>query len=493
MGLRYASDAMPGLARLRAGKGFRYVSPSGSAVRDPATLRRIKRLAIPPAWTQVWIATDPRAHIQATGRDARGRKQYRYHARWREVRGQNKFDRLVLFARVLDRVRRRVARDLSRPELSKAKVMAVVVRLLEETLIRVGNEEYARDNRSFGLTTLRDRHVKVRGDEIRFQFVGKSGIRRQMSMSDRRLARLVKGCQDLPGQQLFQYLDDRGRRRSISSSDVNAYLRETCGAAFTAKDFRTWAGTVRAAIELSMHRGPLTKKAEVAAIQCVADPWVTRLLSAALATFTPRYSQHSLMAHCGGPSRPTGARAAASRATRPSCSRCSTRVATGVSSSPSPHVSRNLAGHGVRLARLEAGECYEPAIAAVAAFGGHLAANLAVQRGLGLLSEQRTGSSIDHLVDPDVHETAGLEVFATRVKRLSEATEPKQAFVARQSARPVLKQETGREAGERHPVAAITKGKQVTRIAPMRANVRQTVGRQCEQPFPGRVNGHVRQ
>jgi len=271
MGLRYASDAMPGLARLRAGKGFRYVSPSGSAVRDPATLRRIKRLAIPPAWTQVWIATDPRAHIQATGRDARGRKQYRYHARWREVRGQNKFDRLVLFARVLDRVRRRVARDLSRPELNKAKVVAVVVRLLEETLIRVGNEEYARDNRSFGLTTLRDRHVKVRGDEIRFQFVGKSGIRRQMSMSDRRLARLVKRCQDLPGQQLFQYLDDRGRRRSISSSDVNAYLRETCGAAFTAKDFRTWAGTVRAAIELSTHRGPLTKKAEVAAIQRVAD------------------------------------------------------------------------------------------------------------------------------------------------------------------------------------------------------------------------------
>ena len=175
------------------------------------------------------------------------------------------------FARVLDRVRRRVARDLSRAELNKAKVVAVVVRLLEGTLIRVGNEEYARDNRSFGLTTLRDRHVKVRGDEITFQFVGKSGIRRRTTMSDRRLARLVKRCQDLPGQQLFQYLDGRGRRRSISSSDVNAYLRETCGAAFTAKDFRTWAGTVRAAIELSAHRGPLTKKAEVAAIQRVAD------------------------------------------------------------------------------------------------------------------------------------------------------------------------------------------------------------------------------
>jgi DNA topoisomerase I len=270
MGLRFSSDARPGISRMRAGKGFRYVSPLGTVVNDPVTLRRIKAMAIPPAWKQVWIATDGQAHIQATGRDARGRKQYRYHARWREVRGQNKFDRLVLFARALNRVRRRVARDLCQPELNKAKVLAVVVRLLEQTLIRVGNEEYARDNRSFGLTTLRDRHVKIRGDEIRFQFIAKSGIRRQMTMSDRRLARLVKRCQDLPGQQLFQYLDEGGRRRSISSSDVNRYLREACGAAFTAKDFRTWAGTVRAAIELSTHRGPLTKKAEIAAIQRVA-------------------------------------------------------------------------------------------------------------------------------------------------------------------------------------------------------------------------------
>jgi DNA topoisomerase-1 len=236
---------------------------------------RIRRLAIPPAWTNVWIACDARAHLQATGRDARGRKQYRYHPRWREVRHQSKYERLVPFARTLPGLRRRVTADLRSAALTKAKVLAAVVQLLERTLIRVGNIEYARTNRSFGLTTLKDGHVKIRGAELRFEFRGKSGIRQSVSFADARLARIVKRCQELPGQDLFQYVDDGGKRRVLTSADVNAYLREATGAEFTAKDFRTWAGTLLAAMALRDESvdssGRKTKRTIVRAIERVAS------------------------------------------------------------------------------------------------------------------------------------------------------------------------------------------------------------------------------
>ncbi len=247
-GLRYVTDLQPGIRRRRAGRGFAYRDPVGDPVKDPETLDRIKRLAIPPAWTDVWICTDPRGHIQATGRDARGRKQYRYHERWRRVRDENKYERMVDFARALPRIRRRVNRDIRRRGLPREKVLATVVRLLETTMIRVGNEEYALKNRSFGLTTLRDRHVKVGGNggRVRFYFRGKSGKEHEVAITDRGIARVIKQCQDLPGQELFQYLED-GERRRVTSDDVNEYLRQTTGADFTAKDFRTWAGTLLAA------------------------------------------------------------------------------------------------------------------------------------------------------------------------------------------------------------------------------------------------------
>ena len=249
-GLRYVSDDGKGIRRLRRGGTFRYVSWSGQPIKDAATLKRIRALAIPPAWTDVWITSDPHAHLQATGRDARGRKQYRYHARWREVRHHSKCDRMVPFARALPQLRRRVRADLAHPELTKSKVLAAVTYLLERTFLRVGNVEYARTNRSFGLTTLRDGHVKVNGPELRFMFRGKSGIQHTVTFTDARLAKVVKRCQDLPGQRLFQYVDEGGRRRAITSADVNAYLREATGSDFTAKDFRTWAGTLLATIAL---------------------------------------------------------------------------------------------------------------------------------------------------------------------------------------------------------------------------------------------------
>lgn len=213
-------------------------------------MTRIRKLAIPPAWTDVWIACDPSAHLQATGRDVRGRKQYRYHARWRDVRHQAKYDRLIPFAKALPHLRRRVAADLRDAALTRAKVVAAVVQLLQKTLIRIGNEEYARANRSYGLTTLRDAHVDIRGAQLRFSFRGKSGIRHTVTFADARLARIVKKCQELPGQELFQYVDDAGHRRVVTSADVNAYLREVTGAEFTAKDFRTWAGTLLTAMAL---------------------------------------------------------------------------------------------------------------------------------------------------------------------------------------------------------------------------------------------------
>jgi DNA topoisomerase-1 len=249
-GLKYLNNTRRGIRRVRTGKGFRYVGPTGRPVTDEPTLARIKKLAVPPAWTDVWIACDSHAHLQATGYDARGRKQYRYHARWREVRHQTKYDRMVPFARALPNLRRRVSTDLRDAQLSKNKVLAAVVELLGKTFVRVGNSEYARTNKSFGLTTLQDGHVKVRGAEVRLQFRGKSGIRQSITFSDARLARIVKKCQDLPGQELFQYIDAEGHRRKITSADVNAYLKAATGAEFTAKDFRTWAGTLLAAVAL---------------------------------------------------------------------------------------------------------------------------------------------------------------------------------------------------------------------------------------------------
>jgi DNA topoisomerase-1 len=249
--LRYVSDGKPGLRRVRHGPGFRYFGTDATPVHDLVALRRIRSLAIPPAWTHVWICPIPHGHIQAAGRDARGRKQYRYHPRWREVRDQTKYARLIDFGKALPRIRERVEQDLARPGLPREKVLAAVVRLLETTLIRVGNEEYARQNHSYGLTTLRSQHVTVEGARLRFEFRGKGGKHHVVGITDRRLARVVRQCQELPGHELFQYLDDERKRQSIDSADVNAYLREIGGDDFTAKDFRTWGGTVLAAFALA--------------------------------------------------------------------------------------------------------------------------------------------------------------------------------------------------------------------------------------------------
>jgi DNA topoisomerase-1 len=228
---------------------------NGAAVREPATLARIRSLAIPPAWTAVWICAAPNGHLQATGRDARGRKQYRYHPRWRAARDDTKYERMLSFGRALPKIRAAVARDLARQGMPRERVLATVVRLLEATLVRVGNEEYARANHSFGLTTLTDRHVEVDGSRIRFHFRGKSGKAHDITMTDRRLARLVHRCRDLPGQHLFQYVDDNGTPQPIESANVNLYLREISGHDFTAKDFRTWAGTLLAAQQLVSSEG----------------------------------------------------------------------------------------------------------------------------------------------------------------------------------------------------------------------------------------------
>ncbi|AWN34643.1 DNA topoisomerase IB [Methylobacterium radiodurans] len=249
-GLAYVDDGRPGLTRRKSGKGFSYRDARGEPVRDRATLERIRKLAIPPAYTDVWICPRANGHIQATGRDAKGRKQYRYHPDFRAARESTKFSRIMAFAEALPGIRQRVDADMRRTGLPREKVLATVVHLLETTLIRVGNDDYARTNKSYGLTTLRDPHVKVAGAEMTFRFKGKSGKTWDLSVRDRRVARIVKACQDLPGQELFQYLDDDGARRDVTSQDVNAYLREITGQDFTAKDFRTWAGTVLAALAL---------------------------------------------------------------------------------------------------------------------------------------------------------------------------------------------------------------------------------------------------
>lgn len=260
-GLLYFMDDEPGIRRRRRGKGFTYTDPQGRTVKDPKVLERIRKLAIPPAWTDVWICPRPNGHLQATGRDARGRKQYRYHPDWRQVRDETKFGRMMVFGEALPTIRERVERDLSQRGLPREKVLAAVVKLLETTLIRIGNKEYARQNNSFGLTTLRDRHVDIEGSKLRFEFRGKSGQEHSVEIQDRRLARIVKQCRDLPGQKLFQYLDSEGLRQSVSSEDVNSYLRETTGEDFTAKDFRTWGGTVLA-LSVLLELGPCESEKE---------------------------------------------------------------------------------------------------------------------------------------------------------------------------------------------------------------------------------------
>jgi DNA topoisomerase-1 len=249
-GLRYATDSQPGIRRKKAGTSFRYVEPGGRPLRDPEALNRIKSLASPPAWTDVWICPFPLGHIQATGRDKKGRKQYRYHPRWRSVRDETKYGRTIAFGEALSEIRKATDRDLALPGLPKRKVLAAVVRLLELSLIRVGNDEYARSNGSYGLTTMHNRHVALNGSSIRFKFRGKSGMIHEIDIGDRRLARIVGRCRDLPGQELFGYLDEEGKPQDVGSGDVNDYLREITGQDFTAKDFRTWAGTVLVALAL---------------------------------------------------------------------------------------------------------------------------------------------------------------------------------------------------------------------------------------------------
>jgi len=274
VGLRHVNDQSPGIARERSGKTFRYRNPSGKLVRDPETLRRIKSLVIPPAWTGVWICPDLNGHLQVTGRDDRRRKQFRYHPRWREIRDETKYARMIAFARALPGIRRRVRKDMALSGMPRNKVLATVVRLLEVSLIRVGNDEYARENDSFGLTTMRNKHVDVHGADLRFHFRGKAGKWHNVDIHDRRIAKIVERCQDLPGQELFQFVEDEGSRHDVRSEDVNDYLREISGSDFTAKDFRTWAGTVLAAMALrefeKFETKAQSKKNIVAAIESVA-------------------------------------------------------------------------------------------------------------------------------------------------------------------------------------------------------------------------------
>ncbi len=273
-GLRYVSDTKPGIARKRSGKGFRYIGPDGAPVRDPTTLGRIRSLVIPPAWTDVWICAHLKGHLQATGRDTKGRKQSRYHPKWREVRDETKYERMLAFGAALPAIRERVEHDLALPGLPRLKVLATIVRLMETTLIRVGNAEYARENHSYGLTTMRGRHVRVHGSTVTFKFTGKSGVHHTIDINNRRLANIVQRCQDIPGHELFQYIDGEGAHHSVDSSDVNDYLREISSQDFTAKDFRTWAGTVLACVALrefeAFDSDTQAKKNVVRAIESVA-------------------------------------------------------------------------------------------------------------------------------------------------------------------------------------------------------------------------------
>ncbi|MEQ1881330.1 MAG: DNA topoisomerase IB [Burkholderiales bacterium] len=274
-GLNYVSDGQPGITRRRAGKGWAFYAPDGTRITSREERRRISSLAIPPAWTDVWICPDPIGHIQATARDARSRKQYRYHTGYREARDHSKFRKILELSEVLPTIRGRVERDLRAPELSRRQVLATVVHLLDKTLIRVGNDEYARENQSYGLTTMRMRHVEVDGDRLRFTFRGKSGVQHAISVKDRRVAKIVQRCQDLPGEELFQFLDEASRRQTVTSDDVNTYLRQISGRDVTAKDFRTWGGTMLAGAQLR-DMGPaatqrVAKRNILRAIDAVAE------------------------------------------------------------------------------------------------------------------------------------------------------------------------------------------------------------------------------
>ena len=273
--LRYVSDRKPGIRRKRVGRNFSYIGLDGKPIRDPKELHRIKALAIPPAWTDVWICPFRNGHIQATARDAKGRKQYRYHPRWREVRDETKYSRMIAFGKALPRIRERTERDLKLPGLPREKVLSTVVRLLEETLIRVGNAEYARQNKSFGLTTMRDKHVKIEDTNVHFEFKGKSGKKHIIDVENETLAEIVKRCRDLPGYEIFQYFDENGERQDVDAGDVNDYLREITGEDFSAKDFRTWAGTVIASLLLQeravFDSETQAKKNLVEAIEQVAE------------------------------------------------------------------------------------------------------------------------------------------------------------------------------------------------------------------------------
>jgi len=274
-GLRYVHDDRPGIRREPAGDGFRYLDAKGEPVEDEAALKRIKSLAIPPAWTDVWICPQANGHLQATGRDARGRKQYRYHPKWRAVRDEVKYERMIKFGKALPQIRKEVDRALSLPGLPREKVLATIVYLLQATMMRIGNDEYARENKSYGLTTLRNRHVKIDGSEVEFRFRGKSGVYHDVKVHDRRLARIIQRTRDLPGQDLFQYLDEDGETHTIGSADVNDYLRAITGEDYTAKDFRTWSGTVLAAMALqefeAVDSDAQAKKNIVRAIESVAE------------------------------------------------------------------------------------------------------------------------------------------------------------------------------------------------------------------------------
>jgi DNA topoisomerase-1 len=276
-GLRYVSDEMPGITRIARGKHFAYVAADGKEITDETELARIRSLAVPPAYTDVWICPIANGHLQATGRDARGRKQYRYHKRWREVRDETKYGRMIAFAQALPAIRKRIEADMALSGLPREKVLATVVQLLETTAIRVGNDEYAKDNGSYGLTTLRNTHAKVQGATVRFSFRGKSGVRHAIDLRDRRLAKIVRQCQDLPGQQLFEYVDDDGNTRAIDSSDVNAYIREISGEDFSAKDFRTWLGTVTCASLLAQQEAAETQTERKSRLTDVIKDVATRL------------------------------------------------------------------------------------------------------------------------------------------------------------------------------------------------------------------------
>ncbi|MFC7515599.1 DNA topoisomerase IB [Herbaspirillum sp. GCM10030257] len=275
IGLRYVADNIPGITRCPHGEGFRYIDADGKAVANEVTLARIKSLAIPPAWTDVWICPWDNGHLQATGRDAKKRKQYRYHPRWRSVRDEAKYERMISFGQALPGIRKEVDKALKLPGLPREKVLATIVYLLQATMMRIGNEEYARQNKSFGLTTLRDRHVRIDGSEVEFRFRGKSGVNHTIKVDDPRLARIIRKTRDLPGQDLFQYVDDDGEQRTIGSSDVNDYLRSITGEDYTAKDFRTWSGTVLAALALQEYEKfdseAQAKKNVVRAIESVAE------------------------------------------------------------------------------------------------------------------------------------------------------------------------------------------------------------------------------